>query len=255
MTETRRRKIFPHLDDQIKKSSSNDDNKSSTAAAAAANKAADDNDETYDNAKSKTSKAGNQTKSKVGTKNTEKHKRNNPKQPQLPHQDTPHLLPLPLILTTLLCSGLFWITSFRDVMATGKPILDTLSPLLYPHQPRSDLNLLEYTKSTQWFDDSRGWKSKQGGLSAILTVTTDENNMGGLFLRKIGGVAGLAYHTSKLWPVVFSSPPRLETQEKGKGSWTGASWGAGHFDPVLAVGMIGNVCVALFYLGRMEEMG
>ncbi|KAL7473296.1 hypothetical protein ACHAXS_013748, partial [Conticribra weissflogii] len=211
MTETRRRKIFPHLDEQNGKSPSNEASKSS--------KAANDtnNDETYDNAKSsklsKTPKSGHPSKSKTGTKNSETKRNNNhPTPPTLRHQDTPHLLPLPLVLTTLLCSGLFWITSFRDVMATGKPVLDTLSPLLYPRQPHSDKNLLEYTKSTQWFDDSRGWKSKQGGLSTILTITTDENNMGGLFIRKIAGVAALAYHTSKLWPIVFAAPPRLETQ-------------------------------------------
>ena len=43
------------------------------------------------------------------------------------HHD--HLLPLPLVLTVLVYLGLFWIASFRDVMATGKPILDTLGVL------------------------------------------------------------------------------------------------------------------------------
>ncbi len=53
---------------------------------------------------------------------------------------THHLLPLPLVLTVLVCSGLFWIASFRDVMATGKPILDTLSMIW--GQEDADANFL-----------------------------------------------------------------------------------------------------------------
>ena len=112
-------------------------------------------------------------------------------------------------------------------------------------------NKQQYTKSAQWFDDSKGWKSKQGGLSAILPVTTDANNMGGLFLRKMAGAAGLAFHTTKLWPIVFHSPMTLDRQT---GKWVGASWGAGHFDPLLFVGIIGDVCVSMFYLARLDEI-
>ncbi|EJK70133.1 hypothetical protein THAOC_08534 [Thalassiosira oceanica] len=51
-----------------------------------------------------------------------------------------HLLPLPLVVIVLLCSGLFWMSSFRDVMATGKPVLDTVGKLW--GQEDADLNLL-----------------------------------------------------------------------------------------------------------------
>ena len=111
----------------------------------------------------------------------------------------------------------------------------------------------QYTKSTDWFDDSRGWKSKQGGLSTILSVTTDANNMGGLFVRKLCGAAGLAYHTTKIWPVVFQSPPQYDMKSKN-GRWVGTSWSAGHFDPLLTLGMIGDLCVSMFYLARMDEL-
>ena len=74
-------------------------------------------------------------------------------------------------------------------------------PTTKQQRPRSQ----EYTKSTKWFDDSKGWKSKQGGLSTILAVTTDANDMGGLFVRKLAGVAGMAYHITKILPIVFHS--------------------------------------------------
>ena len=51
-----------------------------------------------------------------------------------------HLLPLPLVLTVLVCSGFFWMSCFRDVMATGKPILDKLGVLW--GQDDADSNLL-----------------------------------------------------------------------------------------------------------------
>jgi hypothetical protein len=44
-------------------------------------------------------------------------------------------------LTVILCSGLFWISSFRDMMATGKPILDGLGGMLWG-QDDGDANLL-----------------------------------------------------------------------------------------------------------------
>jgi len=152
-----------------------------------------------------------------------------------------HLLPLPLVLAVLVCSGFFWVASLRDVMATGKPILDKFGILW--RQDDADANYLQYTKST--------------GLSAIMGVTTDANNMGGLFLRKMAGVAALTFHTSKLWPVLFSSGltyDRKESAASGIHRWVGASWSAGHFDPILALGMIGDVCLSVFYFERLEEL-
>lgn len=34
-----------------------------------------------------------------------------------------HFAPLPLVFTVLVCSGILWLLSFRDVFATGRPIL------------------------------------------------------------------------------------------------------------------------------------
>jgi len=155
------------------------------------------------------------------------------------------LIPLPLVFTVILCSGLFWISSFRDALATGKPILDMLGILW--GQDDADANLLQYTKSTEWFDGN----SRHGGLSAVRGVTTDANNMGGLFVRKMAGVAGLAFHTTKIWPIVFQSSLQVDHQTK---RWTGSSWGAGHFDLLLIVGLLGDLCVSVFYLTRLEEL-
>eukprot|EP01082_Thalassiosira_pseudonana_P015388 g13897.t1 g13897 contig9:689052-690165(-) len=78
---------------------------------------------------------------------------------------------------------------------------------------------------------------------------------GWTFLRKMSGVAGLAFHTTKLLPIVFHSPPMYESGGgKKRGGMVGASWGAGHFDPLLAIGMMGDVCVGLFYLVRLEDL-
>ena len=84
-------------------------------------------------------------------------------------------------------------------------------------------------------------------------MTTDANNMGGLFVRKMSGVAGLAYHTTKLWPIVFHSPPQHDAKSKN-GRWVGASWSAGHFDPLLTLGMMGDICISIFYINRMDDL-
>jgi len=246
-TRTRRRKIFPHLDGAEANETSGANDSDDTKAKLG--------EEVYDNAKSKSG-----TRHPSATKKSSKplnaaSNGTDKNDAAIPHQaagsSVDHLLPLPLVLTVLVCSGLFWITSFRDVMATGKPMLDTLGFLW--GQEDADANFLQYTKSTEWFDDSRGWKSRQGGLSTILAATTDANNMGGLFVRKMSGVAGLAFHTTKIWPIVFHSPPQYDRKSKN-GRWVGASWSAGHFDPLLSMGMIGDVCISMFYLARFEEV-
>lgn len=86
-----------------------------------------------------------------------------------------------------------------------------------------------------------------------MTFTTDANNMGGLFIHKMVGVAGLAFHTTKLWPMVFQSAPQYSITSKS-GRWVGASWSAGHYDPILTLGMIGDLCVSMFYLNRLDEL-
>ena len=138
---------------------------------------------------------------------------------------------------------------FHSIWVPHRHFNTTIYHALSPHIT----TLKQYTKSTAWFDDSRGWKSKQGGLSTILAVTTDANNMGGLFVRKMSGVAGLAYHTTKLWPIVFHSPPQHDAKSKN-GRWVGASWSAGHFDPLLTLGMMGDICISIFYMNRMDDL-
>lgn len=127
---TTRRRIFPHLED--KKRSASD-------AAGRGGGATNDNDvgisKEEDGGKQK---AYNNAKSKTGSSAPASRKKTDKQ--FIPGPITHHLLPLPLVLTVLVCSGLFWIASFRDVMATGKPILDTLSILW--GQENADANFL-----------------------------------------------------------------------------------------------------------------
>lgn len=139
-----------------------------------------------------------------------------------------HLPPAPLLYTVLVCSGILWMLAFRDLFATGKPILGAM-----------DDAIQHFTKSNQFFDDSRGWKSKAGGLSTIESVTTDANNMGGLFIRKLCGVAALTVHSQKLIPLLFH--PR------------DAQWRLGHFNPMLGIAILGNVAIALLHFYYMAD--
>ena len=124
---TQRRKIFPHIEDD----------KSSPSSGAK-----DDGDPSYDNAKSSKSKKRSSAKGKgKGNKNGSGASSGNGVAPRgAAPAPSDHLLPLPLVVTVLLCSGLFWMSSFRDVMATGKPVLDTVGKLW--GQEDADLNLL-----------------------------------------------------------------------------------------------------------------
>ena len=82
--------------------------------------------------------------------------------------------------------------------------------------------------------------------------------MGGLFVRKLAGAAGMAFQTSKLWPVVFQSFPYYSSASSGsskkKRGMIGPSWSAGHYDPLLLLGMVGDVALASFYLIKLEEI-
>lgn len=104
-------------------------------------------DEAYNNSKSK-AKGGESNhpsaagqKSSTATNNSSSSSRSSKhNNGQTSSSSMHHLLPLPLVYTVLICSGLFWITSFRDVMATGKPILDTATAL-FGHE-NADANYL-----------------------------------------------------------------------------------------------------------------
>lgn len=84
-----------------------------------------------------------------------------------------------------------------------------------------------------FFNDANGWKSTQGGLSSILPTTTNANNMGGLFVRKVGGAACLAVQMQKLWPLLFHP--------------LDARWRRGHFNPLFVTAIVANLMLAAFY--------
>lgn len=67
----------------------------------------------------------------------------------------------------------------------------------------------------------------------MMKITTDQNNMGGFFVRKVAGAAAVGVHLQKLVPLLVHP--------------TGAQWALGHFRPFLTVTLIGNVCIWLFY--------
>lgn len=127
-----------------------------------------------------------------------------------------------LVFTALICSGLLGLLGFRDFATTGKNVLGRL-----------DETYLLYTQSTDWYDDSAGWKSTQGGFSAIASVSTDANNMGGFFVRKAAGAVTLGWHLVKVWPLLYQT--------------TAASWRQGHYTPWLWLSAFGNVSLAVFY--------
>ena len=144
MSSARRRKIV--VNDENNSSVANSSKKANGDEVKGANGlASSSTDEAYNNSKSK-AKGGESNhpsaagqKSSTATKNSSsssKHNNGQTSSSSMHH----HLLPLPLVYTVLICSGLFWITSFRDVMATGKPILDKATAL-FGHE-NADANYL-----------------------------------------------------------------------------------------------------------------
>jgi hypothetical protein len=71
-------------------------------------------------------------------------------------------------------------------------------------------------------------------------VTTDKNNMGGFFVRKLGGAAALTVHLQKLVPLLIH--PR------------GAQWVMGHFRPLLWTGIVANCSIIGFVASYMEDL-
>jgi len=140
-----------------------------------------------------------------------------------------HFVPIPLLLTVLICSGFLSILSYRDFFSTGKVILGPM-----------DEAMLTFTKSMQWFDNTNGWKSSQGGFSAVQAITTDENDMGGFFIRKVAGAVALSFHMQKLVPLLV------------QGSNT--HWGKGHFNPILLTSAICNLVIAGFYFCNRKDL-
>lgn len=139
-----------------------------------------------------------------------------------------HFVPTALLFTILVCSGALAVMSYRDMFGTGKVIFGG-----------NDEAMLHFTGSTKWYDDSRGWKSTAGGFSSVQQVTTDENDMGGYFVKKMAGAAALAFHLQKLIPVLFQSSE--------------FDWGYDHFKPMLLTSVLGNFAVAGFYVLHFDE--
>jgi hypothetical protein len=119
-TTARRRKIFHHLNDDGKKATET----SRSANADAGTAVGDASDEAI-----VSNNAPLPKKSLTHPSAARKTPTPPSKSPDITNGSTHHLLPLPLVYVVLVCSGLFWISSFRDVMATGKPILDRLAVL------------------------------------------------------------------------------------------------------------------------------
>ncbi|VEU33345.1 unnamed protein product [Pseudo-nitzschia multistriata] len=143
---------------------------------------------------------------------------------------TEHLPPIFLVFTTMACSGFLFVYAFRDVFATGRNIGGV-----------HDEAYLTFTNSIAFFNNEKGWKSQQGGLSSISQVTTDANNMGGLFVRKVGGAACLAVQLQKLMPLLFHP--------------ANAQWKRGHFRPLFATSIVANLVLVAFYgIAIREEL-
>jgi hypothetical protein len=76
-------------------------------------------------------------------------------------------------------------------------------------------------------------------MSAVRAQTTDENNMGGFFVRKLCGAATMAVHLHKLLPLLFHP--------------ANAQWNRGHFRPLLATSVVANLSLATIYALYMED--
>ena len=63
--------------------------------------------------------------------------------------------------------------------------------------------------------------------------------MGGLFVRKVGGAAGLTVHMQKMIPLLMHPE--------------GAKWKMGHFRPMLWTACLSNFFLACFYVSYMED--
>ena len=132
---TRRRKIFPHL---------NEGEDGSSKSKAAKEESASTKKDEYDNNKSKKSEVHPSVESKTNGSTTTTTTKPSSTQAAA-GSSIHHLVPLPLVLTVLVCSGFYWIVCFRDVMATGKPILDydnRLSSMVWGEDINADLNYL-----------------------------------------------------------------------------------------------------------------
>jgi hypothetical protein len=88
--------------------------------------------------------------------------------------------------------------------------------------------------------DVKGWKSTGGGFSAIMRVSTDDNNQGGFFVRKVAGAAAAGVHLQKMVPLLVHP--------------VGAQWVLGHFRPMFKIALFGNLAIAAFYGLYLDDL-
>jgi hypothetical protein len=77
-------------------------------------------------------------------------------------------------------------------------------------------------------------------MSAIKQLSTDQNNMGGLFVRKLAGAAAVGVHAQKIIPLVAHP--------------TGAQWAMGHYRPLLSTALAGNMALFAFYASYLSDL-
>jgi hypothetical protein len=111
-----------------------------------------------------------------------------------------------------------------------------------------------YTKSTDWYDDTDGWKSTQGGFSAVATVSTDDNNMGGFFIRKMTGATTLGWCLIKVWPLFFLYHHNNNmSNHRHQNMVVTPSWHQGHYLPLLYMIMVGNCIITIFLALQLPQ--
>jgi hypothetical protein len=110
----------------------------------------------------------------------------------------------------------------------------------------------KFTASTQWYDDSKGWKSQMGGFSAVASVTTDANNMGGFFVRKLVGGTGVGLQLHKLLPLVLLTTTSSSTTPNEKNA-PPLSFGR-HYGWILLSGLLSNLCLTGFLASYLADL-
>jgi len=154
----------------------------------------------------------------------------------------PNMPPIGLVYAILFCSGALLMFALRDLLATGRNIAGPwdeaylVRVMKMVHEKKTDAFSQVFTKSTDWFQDEKGWKSRLGGFSAVEMVSTDSNNMGGFFVRKLAGAAAVGVQLQKLWPFVVHSD---------------AQW-PWDFYQMLEGSLMGNLMTILLYVSYLD---
>jgi hypothetical protein len=81
-----------------------------------------------------------------------------------------------------------------------------------------------------------------GGFSAVTSVSTDANNMGGFFVRKLVGATALGLQLHKLLPLVLLTTPE-NAPPFGR-----------HYGWILLSGLLSNLCLAGFLASYLADL-